>query len=160
MSEPVLKIRDLCVEFAGEKGPIRAVDGLSLDVFEGETVGIVGESGCGKSTTSLAIMRLLDPNNAKIAQGEITLCGRNLLELSDKQIRGVRGKDMAMIFQEPMTSLNPVYTIGKQLTEGIILHQGLSKAEAEKHAIEMLKKVNIPRPEQMLKNYPFELSGG
>jgi len=160
MAEPVLKIRNLCVNFYTNNGKIPAVDHLSLDVFKGETVGIVGESGCGKSTTSLAVMRLLDPNNSEIAGGTIEVAGERLNDKTEKEMRKVRGKDIAMIFQEPMTSLNPVYTIGKQLTEGIMLHQGLNKKEAEQHAIEMMKKVNIPRPEQMLKSYPFELSGG
>lgn len=160
MSEPVLKIRNLCVNFYTNNGKIPAVDHLSLDVFKGETVGIVGESGCGKSTTSLAVMRLLDPNNSEIASGNIIVDGEELTTKTEKEMRKVRGKDVAMIFQEPMTSLNPVYTIGKQLTEGIILHQGITKQEAEAHAIEMMKKVNIPRPELMLKSYPFELSGG
>ena len=133
---------------------------LNLDIYPGETVGLVGESGCGKSTTSLAVMGLLDPRYSCIPKGSIELAGQDLLKLSPQEIQKVRGKDMAMIFQEPMTSLNPVYTVGKQLTEGIMLHQHVSRKEAEEQAIDMMKKVEIPRPEIMLKSYPFELSGG
>lgn len=160
MTEPVLKIKDLCVDFIDGKRHINAVDHLALDIYPGETVGLVGESGCGKSTTSLAIMQLLDPHNSCIPEGSIELEGKDLLQYSEAEMEKVRGDSLAMIFQEPMTSLNPVYTLGKQLTEGIILHQKVSRIEAEAKAIEMMKKVDIPRPEQMLKSYPFELSGG
>lgn len=160
MTEPVLQIKDLCVDFLDRGKSITAVDHLSLDIFPGETVGLVGESGCGKSTTSLAVMQLLDPHNSRISHGSIKLAGKELLSLKESELEKVRGDAMSMIFQEPMTSLNPVYTLGKQLTEGIILHQGISQKEAEAKAIDMMKKVEIPRPEQMLKSYPFELSGG
>ena len=160
MTEPVLQIKDLCVDFLDRGKSITAVDYLSLDIFPGETVGLVGESGCGKSTTSLAVMQLLDPHNSRISHGSIKLAGKELLSLKESELEKVRGDAMSMIFQEPMTSLNPVYTLGKQLTEGIILHQGISQKEAEAKAIDMMKKVEIPRPEQMLKSYPFELSGG
>jgi peptide/nickel transport system ATP-binding protein len=160
MLEPVLKIKNLRVSFYSEGCEIPAVSGLSLDVLRGETIGIVGESGCGKSTTALAIMRLLDKNNSDITGGSICFEGENLVALSDAEMRNIVGKDIAMIFQDPMTSLNPVYTVGQQLTEGIILHKHLDKKEAYMHATEMLKKVNIPRPELILKSYPFELSGG
>lgn len=160
MTEPVLQIKDLCVDFLDRGKSITAVDHLSLDIFPAETVGLVGESGCGKSTTSLAVMQLLDPHNSRISHGSIKLAGKELLSLKESELEKVRGDAMSMIFQEPMTSLNPVYTLGKQLTEGIILHQGISQKEAEAKAIDMMKKVEIPRPEQMLKSYPFELSGG
>lgn len=160
MTEPVLQIKDLCVDFLDRGKSITAVDHLSLDIFPGETVGLVGESGCGKSTTSLAVMQLLDPHNSRISHGSIKLAGKELLSLKESELEKVRGDAMSMIFQESMTSLNPVYTLGKQLTEGIILHQGISQKEAEAKAIDMMKKVEIPRPEQMLKSYPFELSGG
>lgn len=160
MTEPVLQIKDLCVDFLDRGKSISAVDHLSLDIFPGETVGLVGESGCGKSTTSLAVMQLLDPHNSRISHGSIKLAGKELLSLKESELEKVRGDAMSMIFQEPMTSLNPVYTLGKQLTEGIVLHQGISQKEAEAKAIDMMKKVEIPRPEQMLKSYPFELSGG
>lgn len=160
MTEPVLQIKDLCVDFLDRGKSITAVDHLSLDIFPGETVGLVGESGCGKSTSSLAVMQLLDPHNSRISHGSIKLAGKELLSLKESELEKVRGDAMSMIFQESMTSLNPVYTLGKQLTEGIILHQGISQKEAEAKAIDMMKKVEIPRPEQMLKSYPFELSGG
>ncbi len=160
MTEPVLQIKDLCVDFLDRGKSITAVDHLSLDIYPGETVGLVGESGCGKSTTSLAVMQLLDPHNSRISHGSIKLGGRELLSLKEAELEKIRGDAMSMIFQEPMTSLNPVYTLGKQLTEGIVLHQGISQKEAEEKAIDMMKKVEIPRPEQMLKSYPFELSGG
>jgi oligopeptide/dipeptide ABC transporter ATP-binding protein len=160
MAEAVLKIKNLCVDFLDDHTIVPAVSDLSIDIFPGETVGLVGESGCGKSTTSLAIMRLLDTNNARISKGSIELHGQDLTKLSEKEMQRIRGKEISMIFQEPMTSLNPVYTIGRQLTEGIVLHQGVSQKEAETIAIDMLQKVDIPRPEIMMKSYPFELSGG
>ena len=160
MDDSLLNIDNLGIEFYTDGTAIRAVDELSLKIRPGETIGIVGESGCGKSTTSLAIMRLLPKQNSAIVSGTIIFGNNDLVKLSDKEMRNIRGKDIAMIFQDPMTSLNPVYTIGKQLTEGIILHQKVSKSEARKQAIDMLQKVNIPRPEMILNNYPHELSGG
>ena len=160
MSQRILRIKNLSVEFRSYDQPVPAVTDFSMDVFAGETVGLVGESGCGKSTAALAIMGLLDPDNSRIKSGSIFLGDLDLTKLSRKELRKIRGRDIAMIFQEPMTSLNPVYTVGRQLTEGIILHQGLSKEKAAELAALMLKKVNIPSPQAMLRRYPFELSGG
>ncbi|HCZ06371.1 MAG TPA: peptide ABC transporter ATP-binding protein [Thermotogae bacterium] len=161
MSEktPILQVKDLRTYFYTEDGVVKAVDGVSFEVYEGETLGIVGESGCGKSVTSLSILRLLD-EKGRIESGEIIYKGKNLLELSESEMRKIRGNEIAMIFQEPMTALNPVYTIGDQIMEAIILHQGLSKDEARKLAIDMLRKVGIPEPEKRVDEYPHELSGG
>ncbi|KEO84863.1 ABC transporter ATP-binding protein [Tumebacillus flagellatus] len=155
----ILEIQNLKTQFHGENRVIPAVDGISFSLQKGETLGVVGESGCGKSVTSLSIMRLL-AKGAKIAEGRIHFNGRDLLSLSEAQMRSVRGNEIAMIFQEPMTSLNPVYTIGKQLSEMTMLHRGYSKKQALDHAVEMLKKVNIPRPEKIVHEYPHQLSGG
>lgn len=133
---------------------------LLTKVRQGETIGIVGESGCGKSTTSLSIMRLLPKENSKIAEGSINFGEQDLLQLSDHELRKIRGNDIAMIFQDPMSSLNPVYPIGMQLTEGIMDHLKISKSEAKKQAVAMLNKVKIPRVELIMHNYPHELSGG
>ncbi|MBL0385271.1 ABC transporter ATP-binding protein [Tumebacillus sp. ITR2] len=155
----ILEVRNLKTQFHSETRVVPAVDGISFALQKGETLGVVGESGCGKSVTSLSIMRLL-AKGAKIADGQIQFNGRDLLGLTDAEMRNVRGNEIAMIFQEPMTSLNPVYTIGKQLAEMTMLHRGHSKREALNHAIEMLKKVNIPRPEKIVNEYPHQLSGG
>lgn len=160
MVDDVLNINGLKIEFYTEGSKIPAVDDLSLKVNPCETIGIVGESGCGKSTTSLAIMRLLSQNNSAITGGSILFGQRDLVSLLEEEMRKIRGKDIAMIFQDPMTSLNPLYTIGRQLREGIMLHLGYSEKEAQKHIIKMLQKVNIPRPEIIVKSYPHELSGG
>ena len=160
MSEaPLLEVRNLQTHFRTPDGINRAVDGLSFHVHAGETVAIVGESGCGKSVTSMSILRLLPEPPGKIA-GEVRFQGRDLLKLSDKEMRGIRGNDISMIFQEPMTSLNPVLTVGRQIGETLRLHQGLSKAQAEAKAVEMLKLVGIPAPERRVKEYPHQLSGG
>jgi peptide/nickel transport system ATP-binding protein len=156
----LLEIRDLKVHFQGEGRVIPAVDGVDLHIRKGETLGIVGESGCGKSVTSLSVMRLLPKKGARIANGDILFKGRSLLTLPEADMRKIRGNEIAMIFQEPMTSLNPVYTIGKQLSESVMLHRGYSKKQAREHAIEMLKRVHIPRAETILDEYPHQLSGG
>jgi len=140
-------------------GVNRVVQGLSFHVDAGETVAIVGESGCGKSVTSLSILRLLQANSARMA-GEIRLDGRNLLALSEKEMEDVRGNEISMIFQEPMTSLNPVMTVGDQIAESMRLHQGLSKADARKKSIDMLRLVGIPAPESRIDDYPHQMSGG
>jgi peptide/nickel transport system ATP-binding protein len=155
----LLEINNLKTVFKTEKGEVTSVDGVSLQVGKGETVGIVGESGCGKSVTSLSIMRLLG-KNGRIKEGEIRFMGKDLAKLSESELRQMRGGDMAMIFQEPMTSLNPVFTIGNQLIEAIRLHSDLKGKAAEQYAIEMLKKVGIPRPEAIMTSYPHALSGG
>jgi peptide/nickel transport system ATP-binding protein len=156
----LLEIRGLETHFYQDGRVIPAVDGVTLHVNKGETLGIVGESGCGKSVTSLSIMRLLPKTGAKVAHGEILYKGRDLLTLSEDQMRSIRGKEIAMIFQEPMTSLNPVYTIGQQLSEMSRLHLGHTKEQARAHALKMLKRVQIPRPEKILDEYPHQLSGG
>jgi peptide/nickel transport system ATP-binding protein len=155
----LLEIEGLKTHFRSEERWIPAVDGVDITVKKGETLGIVGESGCGKSVTSLSVMRLL-PKTGVSLQGEIRYKGKNLLQLSDDEMRHVRGNEIAMIFQEPMTSLNPVYTIGRQLFEMLVLHRGFSKKQARETAIEMLKKVHIPRAETMIDEYPHRLSGG
>ncbi|MBS4178649.1 ABC transporter ATP-binding protein [Lederbergia citrea] len=154
-----LEVRNLKTSFYTDGGEVRAVDGVSFTVPKGKTLGIVGESGSGKSITSLSLMRLL-PSSGKTKEGEVLFKGQSLLDLSEKQMRGIRGNVISMIFQEPMTSLNPVFTVGEQISESVIIHEKLSKKEAMKRAVELLKLVGIPSPEQRVKQYPFELSGG
>ena len=156
----LLDVRDLRTYFHVMDGTVRAVDGISFSIKRGESLGVVGESGCGKSVTSLTIMRLLDIPPAEIPTGEIWLEDRNLLSLPEDAMRRVRGNDVAMIFQEPMTSLNPVFTIGDQISEAVILHQKLKQREAWDKAIESLRLVGISNPERRVKQYPHELSGG
>ncbi len=158
--EPLLSVRDLRVTF-GRRGeePFRAVDGVSFDVRPGQTVGLVGESGCGKSVTSLAIMGLL-PTRGNTVEGTAVFDGEDLLSLSASQIRDRRGSDIAMIFQDPLSSLNPVIQIGRQVTEVMERHQGLSRKEAMPKAAELLERVGIPDPRARLANYPHQLSGG
>jgi peptide/nickel transport system ATP-binding protein len=156
---PILEVEDLKISVHSDGKQITLINGVSFQVHKGETVGIVGESGCGKSITSLSIMGLLPPN-AKVSNGSIHLNARNLVELPKKAVRKVRGKEVAMIFQEPMTSLNPVYTVGFQLIEMIRTHMDMSKAEARSHAINMLELVGIPRANEIVDEYPHQLSGG
>lgn len=157
---PLLVVRNLRTYFYTEDGIVKAVDGVDFEVYEGETLGIVGESGSGKSVTSLTILRLLDPKG-KIEEGsEIIFNGKNLLKLDDDEMRKIRGNEIAMIFQEPMVALNPVFTIGEQIMEAILLHQDVNKKEARRMAIDMLRKVGIPEPEKRVDEYPHELSGG
>jgi peptide/nickel transport system ATP-binding protein len=160
IKQPILKVRDLVVEFKTEKGVIRAVDGISFDVLPGEPVGIVGESGCGKSVTALSILRLIPDPPGRIANGSIELDGVDIVGLSKQEMREMRGTAASMIFQEPMTALNPVYTVGNQMREVIQVHQDVSKKEATEIATEMLRTVNIESPEKRIKQYPHELSGG
>ncbi|MDQ0878601.1 peptide/nickel transport system ATP-binding protein [Paenibacillus sp. V4I3] len=157
MKNKLLEIKGLKTYFYSDEGVVPAVDGVDITVREGETVGIVGESGCGKSVTSLTAMRLTP---GKVVEGSITFNGKDLLALSDKEIRTIRGNEMAMIFQEPMTSLNPVFTIGQQIGEAVEIHMRYNKQRARERAIEMLKLVGIPRPEQIVDEYPHQLSGG
>jgi oligopeptide/dipeptide ABC transporter ATP-binding protein len=157
--EKVLQVKDLELWFVNEFGAKKILNGISFDIYKGETLGIVGESGCGKSVTSLSIMRLLNEPPATL-RGEINFQGRNLLTLSEKQMQPIRGNRISMIFQEPMTSLNPVFTIGNQLTETFTMHQGLSKKEAKEKCIELLRMVRIPEPEQRFEEFPHQLSGG
>ncbi|KAF6578424.1 ABC transporter ATP-binding protein [Paenibacillus sp. EKM212P] len=156
----LLEVTNLRTEFKTAAGTIWAVDGVDLSVGKGETLGIVGESGCGKSITSLSIMQLLPKGLGKVAAGEVRFNGENMLDFSERKMRSIRGNEMAMIFQEPMTSLNPVFKIGKQIAESARYHHGVSKHKAKDMAVEMLTKVGIPRPEKVAASYPHELSGG
>ncbi|RXT04335.1 ABC transporter ATP-binding protein [Ammoniphilus sp. CFH 90114] len=156
----LLEVNDLKISFRTEESSVTAVSGISFHLREGETLGLVGESGCGKSITSLSIMRLLPGEPTCTVEGDIAFDQKNVLKMSDKEIRNLRGNEISMIFQEPMTSLNPVFTIGRQLAEAVLLHRKMSKKEAEALAIEMLVKVGIPRPKEIMKDYPHQLSGG
>lgn len=158
--EKILEVNDLHVSFHTYAGEVKAVRGVHFHVNKGETVAIVGESGCGKSVTSQTIMRLIEMPPGEIKKGQILFQGQNLVAKTDKQMEAIRGKDISMIFQDPMTSLNPTLTIGKQIMEGLIKHQGMSKAEARETAIEMLQLVGIPMPEKRVDQYPHEFSGG
>jgi peptide/nickel transport system ATP-binding protein len=163
VSEPLLRVRDLKTYFVTDRGggTARAVDGVSFDVYPGETLGIVGESGCGKTVTSLSILRLIPEPPGHILPGSlIEFEGRNLLTLRPRELRAIRGNQVAMIFQEPMTSLNPVLTVGDQIGEGALVHQRLSRRQARARAIEMLRLVGIPDPEERVDHYPHQLSGG
>ena len=156
----ILQIRDLRTHFFTQDGVVRAVDGVSFDVGVGETVAVVGESGCGKSVTALSILRLLQKETGRIVGGEILFAGRDLTKLSEQEMRSIRGHDIAMIFQEPMTSLNPVLTIGTQIAENVVRHKGASWEKARARAKEMLDLVRIGDPERRLGEYPHQLSGG
>jgi oligopeptide/dipeptide ABC transporter ATP-binding protein len=158
--EVLLSVKDLKVQFRTDHALVRAVDGVSYEVRAGETLAVVGESGSGKSVTAMSILRLIETQGGSIAGGSIDFGGKNLLSLSEAEMRRVRGNDIAMIFQEPMTSLNPVYTIGNQIGETLRLHRGMSEAEARHEAIQLLKLVQLPDPEQRLDGYPHQLSGG
>ena len=163
MTEPLLRVRDLKTYFVTEqgRGTARAVDGVSFDLLPGETLGIVGESGCGKTVTSLSILRLIPEPPGHIRPGSlIEFEGRNLLALAPHELRAIRGNQIAMVFQEPMTSLNPVFTVGDQIAEAAIIHQHLSRSAARARAIEMLKLVGMPDPEERVDHYPHQLSGG
>ena len=160
MSEIVAEIKNLKTYFFTDDGVVKAVDDVSFSIKKGRTLGIVGESGSGKSIASLSILRLIQSPPGKIVGGEILLKGKNLLDLSDEQMRGIRGNDIAMIFQEPMTSLNPVMKVGFQVAEALRLHRGLSKADAKAKSIELLGLVRIPNPEKRYNEYPHQLSGG
>jgi peptide/nickel transport system ATP-binding protein/oligopeptide transport system ATP-binding protein len=160
MSKPLLEVRSLSTHFFTEEGVVRAVENVSFEIHPGEILSLVGESGCGKSVTGLSILKLIPTPPGRIVSGEILFDGRNLLQLEEKEMEKVRGNDISMIFQEPMTSLNPVFTIGDQIMEAIELHQGLDKSEARKKAIEMLDRVQIPSPETRIDAYPHQLSGG
>jgi len=156
---PLLEVRDLVVEFATQRGMVRAVDGIDLTLGAGATLGLVGESGCGKSVTSLAILGLLD-GNARVRSGSIRFEGRDLLTLDEPAMRRMRGARIAMIFQEPMTSLNPVFTVGAQIAETLRVHRGLDRKAAWARAVELMQLVEIPDPERRARAYPHELSGG
>jgi oligopeptide/dipeptide ABC transporter ATP-binding protein len=160
MSELILEIRNLKTYFSSEHGDVRSVDGVSLHVNAGETLGIVGESGCGKSVTSLSVMRLIATPPGRYVDGEILFKGRDILKLDKASMRKLRGNEISMIYQEPMTSLNPVYTVGEQIAETIRMHQHLSSHAAFEKAVDMLRLVNIPEPAKRAHEFPHQLSGG
>jgi peptide/nickel transport system ATP-binding protein len=157
---PLLDIQGLKTHFKTDDGWLHAVDGVDIAIDAGQTVCVVGESGCGKSVTAKTVMKLIDMPPGKIVAGRVMWQGRDLVPLAADEMRKIRAKEIAIIFQEPMTSLNPVYTIGDQIAESVRLHEGLSKAESINRAIEMLKLVNIPTPERRVKDYPHQFSGG
>jgi len=160
VSKPLLEVSNLRTYFSTEEGIVRAVDGLSFTIHEGEKFGVVGESGSGKSVTALSIMRLIEPPAGEIVTGEVLFKGENLLDLEDEEMRKVRGGQIAMIFQDPMTALNPVYTIGNQLVETVMLHQDVGKSEAFDVSVQALDDVQIPNPKQRMLDFPHQLSGG
>ena len=155
----LLEVKDLHTFFQTREGLVRAVDGVSFQLDDGELLGLVGESGCGKSITALSIMRLIAPPG-KITAGQVLFDGRDLLHLSNTEMRHVRGNDVAMIFQDPMTSLNPVFTVGEQIAEALRLHRKLSRHDARQAAVQAMREVSIPDPELRAKDYPHQLSGG
>ena len=158
--ETVLQVKNLKTYFYTEEGMVPAVDGLDFELGKGETLAIVGESGCGKSVTSLSVLRIVPTPPGKILDGEILYKGEDLLKKSEREMRAIRGNEISMIFQEPLTSLNPVFTIGKQITDILRMHQGMNKKQAYEKAVEMLAKVRIPSPEKVVNDYPHQLSGG
>lgn len=160
MTEPLLSVRSLTTAFQTDRGLLRAVDEVSFDVPAGTTLAVVGESGCGKSVTALSILRLIPSPPGRIMGGEIRFQGRNLLDLDERTMRGLRGSQISMIFQEPMTSLNPVYSIGSQIVEAIRIHRPVSRREARTEAVRLLELVGIPSPAERIDAYPHQLSGG
>ncbi len=159
-AQPLLRIDGLKTRFQTDSGSFLAVDDVSFDLLPGETLGVVGESGCGKSVTALSIMRLIPSPPGRIAGGRIEFEGKDLLALPERSMQAIRGNQIGMIFQEPMTSLNPVFTVGSQISEGIRLHRGASRSAARDRAVEMLRRVGIPAPEERADHYPHQLSGG
>ncbi len=157
---PLLDVSNLKTQFFTQDGVVKAVDGVSFYLNPGETLGIVGESGCGKSITALSLMRLIPSPPGKIVDGKIIFQGEDVLEMSDEEVRSIRGNRIAMIFQDPMTSLNPVLTVNRQISEAVMLHLGMSKAEARERAVELLKMVGIPNAEERVNQYPHQFSGG
>ena len=160
MSQALLKVQDLQVHFDTDDGVLHAVDGVSFHIDRSETLGVVGESGCGKSVTAMTIMKLLAMPPGRIAQGQIWFEGQDLVQADSAAMQKIRAREIAMVFQEPMTSLNPVLTVGEQIGESLRLHEGLSAKQAKTRAIEMLGLVNIPKPEQRVNDYPHQFSGG
>lgn len=160
MLDPLLQVKNLCTTFTTEEGGFNAVDNISFDINQGETLGVVGESGCGKSVTALSIMKLIPNPPGKITAGEIWIDGENLIKKNNKEMRSIRGNKISMIFQEPMTSLNPLLTIGDQIIEVFKVHTKMPKTDMQEKAIEMLELVRMPDPKQTLNSYPHQLSGG
>ncbi len=160
MPDPLLQIRGLKTHFKTDDGMVRAVDGVDMTIDRGETLGVVGESGCGKTVTAMTVLKLIQMPPGRIVDGEILWQGRDLVPLAPDQMRHIRSKEIAIIFQEPMTSLNPVYTVGDQIAEVLRLHEGLNKRQAMDRAVEMLRLVNIPTPERRVHDYPHQFSGG
>jgi peptide/nickel transport system ATP-binding protein len=160
MPDPLLQIRGLKTHFKTDDGMVRAVDGVDMTIDRGETLGVVGESGCGKTVTAMTVLKLIQMPPGRIVDGEILWQGRDLVPLAPDQMRHIRSKEIAIIFQEPMTSLNPVYTVGEQIAEVLRLHEGLNKRQAIDRAVEMLRLVNIPTPERRVHDYPHQFSGG
>ena len=160
MAKTLVEFKDVHTYFYTEAGTVKAVNGVSYKIKEGETVCVVGESGCGKSVTALSLMRLIAAPQGEIVKGNINFDGKDITSLSEEEMMSIRGNDISMIFQEPMTSLNPVFTVGNQIMESIMLHQKLDKKQARDKAIEMVKLVGIPRAEAIVDSYPHELSGG
>jgi peptide/nickel transport system ATP-binding protein len=159
MADDLLTIKNLSVEFDSDEGRLPAVSGVDLIVRERETVGIVGESGCGKSVTCLSILGLLPPNG-RVRSGEILFRGQDLLQFDERRMEAIRGRDIAMIFQDPMTSLNPIHTIGRQIMESLQIHHGLDRRGAERETVELLRRVGFPEPRQRMRDFPHQLSGG
>ena len=160
MSDPLLEIKNLVTGFETESGLLKAVDGVSFTVPKGTCVGIVGESGCGKSVTAMSIVRLLPQPMGKILDGQILFKGRDLVQAKETDMHGIRGRHIGVIFQEPMTALNPVHSIGRQIGESLMLHRGMNTREARDAAIQLLQRVRIPAPEQRVDEFPHQLSGG
>ena len=160
MTSPLLSVRNLTVEFATRDGVVPVIDDLSFDLAPGETLSLVGESGCGKSMTALAIMGLIPSPPGRFAAGSISLAGEDLVQATDSRIREIRGNEVSMVFQEPMTSLNPVFTVGEQISETLRRHQGLTRRQAQAEAVQMLNAVQIPLPQRRVADYPHQLSGG
>lgn len=158
--EKILEVRDLCTKFHTERGDLKAIDGVSFCVYKGEILGIVGESGCGKSVTSQSIMRLYDEKRVAAYEGEVVLEGENLFEIPEKKMQSIRGEKISMVFQDALSSLNPVFTVGSQIMEALLIHQKISRKEAVEKSIEMLRLVGIPEPEKRFAQYPHQLSGG
>jgi oligopeptide transport system ATP-binding protein len=159
MTEPILRVRDLSTQFFTDDGVVRAVDGVSFDLMPGETLGIVGESGCGKSMTALSLLRLV-PEPGRVTAGEVLYRGRDVLQMTDDEVRELRGKDVAMIFQDPQSSLNPVLKTGFQVEEAMLAHHQVERRDAARKAVDLLKRVRIPAAERRVKDYPHQLSGG
>ncbi|HET7035873.1 MAG TPA: ABC transporter ATP-binding protein [Thermomicrobiaceae bacterium] len=158
--EPLLDVRNLKTQFFTQDGVVKAVDDVSFHILPGETLGVVGESGCGKSITAMSIMRLIPNPPGKIVNGEIMFDGEDVLKMSDEEVRSIRGNKIAMIFQDPMTSLNPVLTINRQISEALELHLGMSKGQSRQRSVELLKMVGIPNAEERVDQYPHQFSGG